>query len=143
MARRTPSGSAGLSHAGASCWDQTQVTGREGHYLGEYACSQLRGLKARVLITAKQSIINPVLEYQILLRLGRCEGILKRPKTEIISFRMTHCQIKHFSHYPFLSFLWLLLPCLDILTGKIDKNGARLYGVLSLTFQKALSVVWF
>lgn len=71
-------------------------------------------IKGRVLITAEQSIINPVLEYQILLRLGRCEGILKRPETEIISFRMTHCQIKHFSHYPFLSFLCLLLPCLDI-----------------------------
>lgn len=90
-----PSGScsAGAGHAGAH---------REGHYVGEYACSQLRGLKARVLITAEQSIINPALEYQIPVRLGHCLGILKSSETEIISFRMTHCQIKHFSYYPLL-----------------------------------------
>lgn len=74
---------------------------QEGHYVGEYACSQLRGLKARVLITAEQSIINPALEYQIPARLGHCLGILKSSETEIISFRMTRCQIKHFSYYPF------------------------------------------
>lgn len=85
--------STGTGHVGA--W-------QEGHYVGEYACSQLRGLKARVLITAEQSIINPALEYQIPVRLGHCLGILKSSETEIISFRMTHCQIKHFSYYPFL-----------------------------------------
>lgn len=85
--------SASAGHAGAP---------REGHYVGEYACSQLRGLKTRVLITAEQSIINPALEYQIPVRLGHCLGILKSSETEIISFRMTHCQIKHFSYYPFL-----------------------------------------
>lgn len=85
--------STGAGHVGAR---------QEGHYVGEYACSQLRGLKARVLITAEQSIINPALEYQIPVRLGHCLGILKSSETEIISFRMTHCQIKHFSYYPFL-----------------------------------------
>lgn len=115
---------------------------REGHYLEEYACSQLWGLKAHVLITAEQSIINPVLEYQIPLRLGRCEGILKRLETEIISFRMTHCQRKHFSHYPFLPFLWLFFLCLGILAWKIDENEARLNGVLSLTSHRVLSVGW-
>lgn len=89
------------------CWwlllGQRRAAGawQEGHYVGEYACSQLRGLKARVLITAEQSIINPALEYQIPVRLGHCLGILKSSETEIISFRMTRCQIKHFSYYPF------------------------------------------
>lgn len=119
---------------------QKQVAKREGHYLGGYACSQLWGLKARVLITAEQSIINPALEYKIPLWLGHCEGILKRLETEIISFRMTHCQIKHFPHYPCLSFLLLLLPCLDILTWKVDGNEARMNGILTLTSLKALLV---
>ena len=92
--------------------------------MGEYACSQLRGLKAHVLITAEQSIINPVLEYQILLRLGLCEGILKRPKTEIISFRMTHCQIKHFSHYPFLS----LSPAPSPVPGYFNRKNRLKWG---------------
>lgn len=89
------------------CWwlllGQPRAAGawQEGHYVGEYACSQLRGLKARVLITAEQSIINPALEYQIPVRLGHCLGILKSSETEIISFRMTRCPIKHFSYYPF------------------------------------------
>ena len=85
-----------------AAWGSRESGGEEGHYVGEYACSQLTGLKAHVLITAEQSIINPALAYQIPSRLGHCLGILKSSETEIISFRMTHCQIKHFSYYPFL-----------------------------------------
>lgn len=44
--QENPSGSAGLSCVGVSCWDQTQ-DGKGRILLGEYACSQLWGLKAQ------------------------------------------------------------------------------------------------
>ncbi|KAJ1145833.1 hypothetical protein NDU88_012116 [Pleurodeles waltl] len=77
------------------CAAATPEERRTRHYAAKYACSQLPGLKERVLITVEQNITTPFPAHHILSRHSHCSGTFKSPQTEVISIHFPKDALWH------------------------------------------------